>query len=446
MSRYEFQEEMLGAGGFGKVRRGRDTELDREVAVKTLNPVFSAFSEPEQERFKREAKTLAKLSHPNIPAVYDVNFADGKFEIYFQFIDGQNLKKLIEQGGPAQLAAARTWFHQIASALDHAHKLGIIHRDVKPENIVVTPDMETAYLVDFGIALSGDEAKRLTGTDYVIGSPGYMSPEQSSGEPLDHRTDLYSLGVTFWETLAGKRMAVGNYEYLASTNEAIPEAIDELIIDCLEQKERRLNSARLFSTRLTGALSQPSKPLSDVLAHGKLHELASVIEEMDATGIRNLPAGQRVLIITKIVDVVGSNEHQLAYAAERFLDLMLIRGVLLDKEDYRDIAKPAIQWAFEREFTNGVGKESLRDRMEKAAFVARDGAYDVLTEEILAYLQTVELSGKEDWYLHTMREVIEALMANPECNTVASDLGAALRNLNRVQRSKPWRTASRTWA
>jgi serine/threonine protein kinase len=437
---------MIGAGGFGKVRRGRDTELDREVAVKTLNPVFSEFSEQEQERFRREARTLAKLSHPNIPAVYDVNFVDGKFEIYFQFIDGQNLKKIIEQNGPAQLAAARVWFHQIASALDHAHKLGVIHRDVKPENIVITPDMETAYLVDFGIALTGDEAKRLTGTDYVIGSPGYMSPEQSAGEPIDHRTDIYSLGVTFWEALAGKRMAVGNYEYLASTNEAIPDAIDELIIDCLEQKERRLSSPRLFSTRLTGALSQPSKPLSDVLAHGKLHELASVIEEMSATDIRNLPAGQRVLIVTKIVDVVGSNEHQLAYAAERFLDLMLVRGVLLDKEDYRDIAKPAIQWGFEREFANGIGKESLRKGLEEAAFIARDGGYDVLTEEMLSYLKTVELGEKEDWYLHTMREVIEALMANPECSTVAPELGAALRNLNRVQRSKPWRSTNRAWA
>lgn len=305
MSRYEFQEEMVGAGGFGKVLRGKDTELDREVAVKTLNPVLSAFSEPERERFKREAKTLAKLSHPNIPAVYDVAFSDGKFEIYFQFIEGQNLKKLIEQNGPAQLSAARTWFHQIASALEHAHKLGIIHRDVKPENIVITPDMETAYLVDFGIALSGDEAKRLTGSDYVIGSPGYMSPEQSSGESLDHRTDLYSLGVTFWEALAGKRMPLGNYEYLASTNEAIPESIDALVIDCLEPKERRINSARLFSSRLTGALSQPSKPLSDVLAHGKLHELGSVIEEMSATDFMNLPPGQRILIVTKIVDVVA---------------------------------------------------------------------------------------------------------------------------------------------
>jgi len=442
MSRYEFQEEMIGVGGFGKVRRGRDTELDREVAVKTLNPILSAFSEAEQERFKREARTLAKLSHPNIPAVYDVDFSLGKFEIYFQFIDGQNLKNLIEQNGPAQISSARAWFHQIASALEHAHKLGIIHRDVKPENIVITPDMETAYLVDFGIALSGAEAKRLTGSDYVIGSPGYMSPEQSAGDPLDHRTDLYSLGVTFWEALAGKRMAVGNYEYLASTNEAIPGSIDDLIIDCLEPKERRVTSARLFSTRLTGALSQ-SKPLSDVLAHGKLHEWANLIEEMSASEFMSLPPGQRVLIMVKIVDVVGSNEHQLAYAAERFLDLMLTRGVLMDKEDYREIAKPSVQWAFEREFASGVGKESLRDGMEKAAFVARDGAYDVLVEEILSYLKIVDLTTKEDWYLHTMREVVQALMANPECNTVASDLGAALRQLNRVQRSKPWRSASR---
>ena len=443
LARYEFQEEMVGSGGFGKVRRGRDTELDREVAVKTLNPILSSLSEAEQERFRREARTLAKLSHPNIPAVYDVDFSDGTFEIYFQFIAGQDLKKIIEQNGPAQLSAARAWFHQIASALDHAHRIGVIHRDVKPENIVITPDMETAYLVDFGIALSSVEAKRLTGTDYVIGSPGYMSPEQAAGEPLDHRTDIYSLGVTFYEALAGKRMAVGNYEYLASANEAIPESIDALIIDCLEPKERRINSARLFSTRLAGALSQPSKPLSDVLAHGKLHELASVIEEMSPSEFMSLPPGQRVLIITKIADVVGSNEYQLAYAAERFLHLMLTRALLMDRDDYEEIARPAIQWAFERQSAGGgIGKESLRHALEKAAFIARDRAYDVLTEQILAYLQTVDLAVKEDWYLHTMREVIEALMANPSCDAAASSLGVALRNLNRIQRSKPWRATA----
>src|ERR1039457_1226115 len=106
------------------------------------------------------------MSHPNIPAVYDVDFSTGKFDIYFQFIEGQNLQRIIEKNGPSQLPIVRQWFLQIASALEHAHALQIIHRDVKPENIIVTPDLHTAYLVDFGIALTSEDVKRLTGTGY----------------------------------------------------------------------------------------------------------------------------------------------------------------------------------------------------------------------------------------------------------------------------------------
>jgi serine/threonine protein kinase len=157
--RYTFEEQEIGAGGFGKVRRGRDNSLDRCIAAKSLDPILRAFSEAEQERFRREARTLAKLSHPNIPAVYDVNFTPEKFEIIFQFIEGQNLRAIIEGNGPTQVGLARQWFQQIASALEHAHKNGVIHRDIKPENIIITPDMQTASLVDFGIALSAEEAK-----------------------------------------------------------------------------------------------------------------------------------------------------------------------------------------------------------------------------------------------------------------------------------------------
>jgi serine/threonine protein kinase len=441
MERYVYQEDLVGAGGFGKVRVAHDTTLDRSVAIKTLDPILKAFSEKEQERFKREARTLAKLSHPNNPAVYEVEFTKGSFNIFFQYIEGQNLRTTIDKNGPTQIGVAKNWFYQIASALEHAHKLGIIHRDIKPENIVITPDQQTAYLVDFGIALSAEEAKRLTETGYVVGTRGYMSPEQLAGEALDLRTDIYSLGVTLYEVLAGKRMPVGGYEDL-SANEAIPPAIDDLIEDCLLPKERRLGSARLFGNRLLTSLSQPSRPLSDVLVHGKLHELASVIEELTASEFMALPPGQRILTLSKISDVVTSKDRNLSYAGEHFLQLLLTRGILLPKDDYREIVSPAIQWAFEMRFDSSVGRESLRKGLEEAAFIARDGAYDVITEEILAYLHEVDLSVKEDWYLHTVRDVVEALMANQECSTGASQLGTVFRSINRVQRGKP----GRSWA
>jgi serine/threonine protein kinase len=139
MERFSFQTALHGSGGYGKVIRGRDNALDREIAIKVLSPLLAESSPPDQERFKREARTLAKLSHPNIPAIYDVDFEDGKFLIVFQFIEGQTLKEVISEKGAIPISQARVWFHQLASALDYAHHMGIIHRDVKPENIIITP-------------------------------------------------------------------------------------------------------------------------------------------------------------------------------------------------------------------------------------------------------------------------------------------------------------------
>jgi len=179
--RFTFQQEPHASGGFAKIIKGRDNALERDVALKKLDPLVKEFPEADVERFRREARILAKLSHPNIPAIYDVDFAPGRFSIIFQFVEGKTLHDLIEQEGACQLSEVRSWFHQIASALDHAHSLGIIHRDIKPTNIIVKPDREAAYLVDFGIALTAEEAKKLTKSGFVIGTPGYMSPEQQSG-------------------------------------------------------------------------------------------------------------------------------------------------------------------------------------------------------------------------------------------------------------------------
>jgi hypothetical protein len=227
-----------------------------------------------------------------------------------------------------------------------------------------------------------------------------------------------------------------------AANEAIPPQIDDLVLDCIEPRERRLESARLFMARLAGALSEPSKPLSDVLAHGKLHELSSAIENLSASEFAALPAGQKVLILSKIADIVGSNESSLIYASERLLQLMLTRGVLLDSEGYREIVSPAIKWAFSKDFEGRIGRDPLRRTLEEAAFLARDGAYEVLKDEFLAFFATLELENKEDWYLHTIREVIEARMANPTCATGAIQLGEAYRQVNKIQRSRPKRLSA----
>jgi len=433
--RFTFEEKVHGAGGFAKVIRGRDNVLERDIAVKILDPLATQFPEPDQERFRREARILASLSHPNIPVIHDVDFSPGRFLIIFQFIEGQTLRELIEKEGPCQITETRMWFHQIASALDHAHALGVTHRDVKPDNIIIRPDRQSACLVDFGIALSKEDARKLTESGLAIGTPGYMSPEQQAGEEVDWRTDIYSLGVTLYEALAGRRIPVGQYEELASVNEAIPPQMDDLIRDCLLPEDQRLSSAKEFSSRLAGAL-RPLKPLSEVLAHGRLHELANAIEEFSPTEFSKLPEGQRALILVKVLDIVASNELDLQFASERFLDLLLSRSMFLDKEEYRGIVIPAIEWGFKRKFNGEIGRETLRRALEQAAYDSRSEAHDVLKEEFAKFLKDTDFTDKEEWYLHVVRKVIQTLLANPSCTTGATKLAAILRQVNQIQRSR----------
>jgi serine/threonine protein kinase len=434
--RFTFQDALHGAGGFAKIVRGKDNFLDRDIAIKVLDPLANDFPEADQERFRREAKTLAKMSHPNIPAIYDVDFKPGHFLIMFQFIEGTNLRDMISQKGPVQIAIARHWFHQIASALEYAHQLGIVHRDVKPENIIISSDQETAYLVDFGIAISVEDSKRLTKVGWVIGTPGYMSPEQQAGDPVDGASDVYSLAVTLYETLSGHAIRPALYEALSTLNETIPPQIDDLIPGCLDDRSVRVDSAKLFSSQLAGAMKLPSKPFSDVLSHGRLHELGISLEAMTQFDIAKLPIGQRDLLTSKISDLVGSGDPNLQYASERFLQLMMTRGILFPRDDFRDIVTPAIEWGFERKFDQRIGRQTLRDAIEEAAFTARAESHQVMMEEFTTFLGRTDLQQKEDWFLHAVREVITALMANPACVVGSPELKKALRETNRLQRSR----------
>lgn len=434
-ARFTFEMEPHGAGGFAKVIKGRDNALERDIAVKVLDPLATQFPEADQQRFRREARILARLSHPNIPAIYDVDFSPGRFLIIFQFIEGVTIRKLTEEEGPCQVDVARTWFQQIASALDHAHTLGVVHRDVKPENIIITPDRTTAYLVDFGIAISAEDARRITKSGFVVGTPGYMSPEQQAGESVDTRTDIYSLGVTLYEALAGKTIPVGDYEELSAANEAIPPQIDDLIRDCLLPRERRVDSAKSFLIRLAGALA-PVRPLSEVLAHGRLYELANAIEELTPTEMTRLPEGQRALILVKLSSIVSSGDPNLHRASERLLELLITRGIFLSKDEYREVVRPAIRWAFEVQFGDWQGSPSLQRALEQAAFNSRADAHSVLREEFCGFFREVNFEEKEDWYLHPLRKTIQSLLANPSCTSGTPELAFVLRAINEIQRAR----------
>ena len=434
VARFLFDSKPHGEGGFGKVIKGRDNYLERDIAVKVLNPLLTEFSEPEKERFRREARILASLSHPNIPAVYDVVFGPNEFLIIFQFVAGSNLRHILEQDGAADISKIQVWFRQIASALEHAHEQGIVHRDIKPDNIIITPDRESAYLVDWGIALSAQEASRLTSGGW-IGTPGYMSPEQQAGEDVDARSDLYSLGLTLYEALAGEPIPQGQYRELSVINQAIPPGIDELVHSCLESKENRIQSAKLFASRLSTALV-PTRPLSEVLSHGRLHEIALALREVTPKTFMQLPDGQRALILVKLDDLVSGDDPALKYARAEFLELLIIRGLLLGKVNYHEISAAAVKQAFEAEFDGRIGRRTLRDAIEEAASLAQGDVFDTLAEDFLAFVDRTNLENQEGWLLQEIREILQALLANPSCTSASSALAQALRRVNQAQRAR----------
>ena len=197
---YELEAE-LGQGGMATVFRARQPSLNRYVALKVLAPELAR--DPDfVSRFQREATIAARLEHPNIVPIYDIGQAEGAFYIAMRFVPGRSLAQVIQQVGPMSLERARRILAQIASALDHAHQQGVIHRDLKPGNIL-WEEGDRVSLADFGIARAGD-VTQVTRQGMLVGTPKYMAPEQALGQEVDHRADLYALGVIAYEMLAGK--------------------------------------------------------------------------------------------------------------------------------------------------------------------------------------------------------------------------------------------------
>ncbi len=226
LGRYEIRSK-IGAGGMGEVYRARDEKLNREVAIKVLPVAFSA-DRDRLARFEQEAQAAGSLNHPNILAVYDVGTNDDAPYVVSELLEGETLRGRIS-GNPLAQRRAIEYALQIAHGLAAAHEKGIIHRDLKPDNIFITNDGRVKIL-DFGLAkltqLDGNQSQtevptRRVDTDsgVVMGTVGYISPEQLKGRPVDQRSDIFSFGAILYEMLSGRRAFHG--ESAAETMSAI---------------------------------------------------------------------------------------------------------------------------------------------------------------------------------------------------------------------------------
>ncbi len=266
--RYEIHE-LIGVGGMANVYRCTDTVDDREVAIKILKDEFLN-NEEFIRRFKNESKAIAMLSHQNIVKVYDVSFGDMIQYIVMEYIDGITLKEYIDRQGIIESKDALHFTTQILKALQHAHECGIVHRDIKPQNIMLLQD-GTIKVTDFGIARFSDKATR-TMTEQAIGSVHYIAPEQARGDATDGKTDIYSVGVMLYEMLTGKLPFDGESAVsvalmqLQSTpkrprevNPGIPIGLEQITMKAMEKDpSKRYSSAAEMLSDIERFLLNPS--------------------------------------------------------------------------------------------------------------------------------------------------------------------------------------------
>ena len=258
-------EDRIGRGGMGTVYRAVDETLHREVAIKVLN---SELNDPEvAKRFRAEAITVARLSHPGIATIYELFEHDGQWLMVMEFVKGETLERLVERAGPLTAERAAELVMQALAALTHAHGLGVVHRDLKPANLMLT-ESGAMKIMDFGIArVSGSE--HLTNAGFMMGTPAYMAPEQVLGQEVDARADLYAIGVVLYRVTTGRLPFKGVTPFalaqsqvndpptpIRTARQGLPEWLEQVIAVALAKAPGdRFQSAQDFQTTLQRCLA-----------------------------------------------------------------------------------------------------------------------------------------------------------------------------------------------
>jgi serine/threonine-protein kinase len=261
-------ESVVGAGGLGILYRARQLRLDRPVALKLVEPDVARHPVV-RERLRREARAVASLDHPNVVPLYEAGEEDGTVFIVTRWVNGTELGTLIGREGPLAPDRAARFAAQMAAALGVAHEQGLIHRDVKPSNVIVTPE-DHVYLTDFGLAKRAETEAGLTAADQVLGTVDYVAPEQIEGSEPDARSDIYSLGCVLYEMLTGeppfaahkggmaKMWAQVNAEVtpLSQRRQDVPPAIDELVRRSMAKDPATRPTAEQFERRALRAIGE----------------------------------------------------------------------------------------------------------------------------------------------------------------------------------------------
>ncbi|MDQ3271905.1 MAG: serine/threonine protein kinase, partial [Pseudomonadota bacterium] len=370
---------VLGKGAMGLVYEARDPNLNRRVAIKTIkveNLSEEAAAEYEA-RFKTEAHSAARLQHPNIVSVYDSDRHGDMAYLVMEFIQGEDLKHHLDSGKRYSLAQSLAMMRELLSALEYAHRQAIVHRDVKPANLLIEADGRVK-LTDFGVARIQDsgEATRTQGS--MVGTLKYMSPEQVQGQPIDARADLFAVGTVLYQLLTGMRPFDGDTDFAiiqqivnhtqaapSTTNPLLPAAIDAVLDRALAKKrDQRFGTAQEFAQALQDAMGQASDPTVVPPASQPGRRAGNATD----TGLQRSRAGGSTVRLGSGTDT-GSTVTQ-------ELELVYWKDIK-DSEDIEDLA------GFLERFPLGIYADLARRRLKKlGGNVAEDAASGTGTASI----------------------------------------------------------------
>jgi len=383
-------ESVLGRGGMGVVYKARQRSLDRAVALKLLPPEI-ATTPGFAERFRREARTLAQLAHPNIVSVHEAAEADGHYVLAMEFVDGVNLRQAQTDGGltPEQALAV---VPQICDALQYAHDQGVVHRDIKPDNILLTRDGRVK-IADFGLAkllrrTPGDAT--LTGTEQVMGTFHYLAPEQiRSPKDVDHRADIYALGVVFYEMLTGD-LPIGRFP-APSERVQVDVRLDEVVLRALErEREQRYQRAADVKTGIHDATQVQAAPPAPAANEPEPAASASGPGEtrLNPWAVASVLCLPGALLVAILIVALGARDEFAFFAAV----VMVVTGMILGV-----IAKHEILAAPTRWHGMGLAKAGFRIPLIGGLVVA-------LVAVPLLTIQSVDMQQESDTAHDAARE------------------------------------------